>query len=692
MVNTFGINIIPDNDSERVETLRRYKILDTPPENAFDNVARLAAQIFQVPISLISLVDTDQVFFKANIGMGNARVTTRGVSLCSLAILKSEVTVFEDAPKEPCLLTNPNVAGDFGLKFYAGAPLTTNDGYRIGTLCVIDKKPRSFSEKDREILRGLAQIVMDEVELRLSALTEADKLQQSNEELSSINEELHTSNEELNSSQSYLEEVNEALAESESRFRRLIMQSPVAIASMEGRDLVIDCANDMILKIWGKDASVVGKPLSVALPELQGQPFLQILDNVYTSGEAYYGTEVKVMLEQEGLLTEFFVNFVYQPIHSIDGDTTSIMVVASDVTDQVRSKEAIRQKNEELSLLAEQLSYVNNSIPQQVWTATPDGLLDFVNEKTVQYFEKPVSDIIGEKWIQLVHPDDLELAGKAWAHSLSTGEPYQTEFRLLSGDGSYVWHLSRATAYTDNGTIKKWFGTNTNIDSHKRLEQHKNDFISIASHELKTPITSLKASLQLMQRLIDKPNELMMTKMIEQSNRGIIKVSSLVDDLLSVSRISAGQLHVKKTKFIIGDLLKNASELVVSENGLPIEFEGFLETEVYADDHAIEQVVVNLLNNAIKYAPNSDKVILGVGTMKEQVKITVTDFGPGIPEDKLSHLFDRYYRTDHSGHQYSGLGLGLYICAEIIKRHDGEIIVESELGKGSTFSFTLPLN
>ncbi|RNL56648.1 GAF domain-containing protein [Pedobacter jejuensis] len=212
MDNTFGKNIIPDNDELRIEALKRYKILDTPPENAFDNVAKLATQIFDVPVSLISLVDAEQVYFKANIGMGNVKSTSRGVSLCSLSILDKNVTVFENAPTEPCLLTNPNVAGSFGLRFYAGAPLTTADGFRIGTLCIIDKTPRTFDEKSRVILESLAKIVMDEIELRLSSIEEAEKQHMISESAEAVNEELKATNDELFYSQRMVEELNEELS------------------------------------------------------------------------------------------------------------------------------------------------------------------------------------------------------------------------------------------------------------------------------------------------------------------------------------------------------------------------------------------------------------------------------------------------------------------------------------------------
>lgn len=170
MKNTFTIPIIPNNDEARLNALYRYEILDTPPEGAFNRVAELAIKIFKVPIALISLVDKERVFFKANIGMPGVKSVPRGESLCSLAILESEPTVFENAEKEPCLLANPLVAGSFGLKFYAGAPLVTSDGYHIGTVCLVGKKQRKFTAEERGMLSDLTAIVMDEIEIRISTI------------------------------------------------------------------------------------------------------------------------------------------------------------------------------------------------------------------------------------------------------------------------------------------------------------------------------------------------------------------------------------------------------------------------------------------------------------------------------------------------------------------------------------------
>lgn len=165
MDNTFGIPIIPDNESERLEKLRSLHILDTYEENGtFKHIAAIASRMFNVPIALVNFVDKDYVVTKARVGVDGSNEVSRGVSLCSLAVLRTDVTVFENAREEPCLLANPMVIGDFGLQFYAAAPLTTSDGFNIGAVCIVDKSPREFSESDQKMLESLASIVMDEIE------------------------------------------------------------------------------------------------------------------------------------------------------------------------------------------------------------------------------------------------------------------------------------------------------------------------------------------------------------------------------------------------------------------------------------------------------------------------------------------------------------------------------------------------
>lgn len=158
---------LPHNEEKRIEALKRFDILDTPPDGAFDRITKLAATIFKVPVAIISLVDTDRIWFKSHYGLSVNQIG-REPGLCASAILSSDVYVVGDAVNDPRTLANPLVAGEFGLRFYAAMPLKTQDQYNLGTLCIIDKKPRTLTEEEKEILKQLSQLVMDEMELRIS--------------------------------------------------------------------------------------------------------------------------------------------------------------------------------------------------------------------------------------------------------------------------------------------------------------------------------------------------------------------------------------------------------------------------------------------------------------------------------------------------------------------------------------------
>ena len=166
MENTFGVPIIPENEQDRLENLHSYNILDTRSEGPFNNVASIAAHMFKTPMAFVSFVDDSRVWFKANIGLDGVTDTPRGISLCSLAVLSNQPTVFQNTLEESCLLANPLVAGEFGMRFYAAAPIKTPEGYNIGAVCVVDKEPREFTVGDQRVLEHLASIVMDELKLR----------------------------------------------------------------------------------------------------------------------------------------------------------------------------------------------------------------------------------------------------------------------------------------------------------------------------------------------------------------------------------------------------------------------------------------------------------------------------------------------------------------------------------------------
>jgi serine/threonine protein kinase len=159
-------SVVPDNEEERLAAVRRYDILDTPPDGAFDRVTSLAARIFSVPTAIVSVVDHDRIWFKSHHGT-DVEQLDRDPGLCASAILHNGPWVIEDAPTDPRALSNPLVAGEYGLKFYAGVPLRTRDGYNLGTLCIMDTESRQFTAEETGMLEDLAGIVMNDLELRL---------------------------------------------------------------------------------------------------------------------------------------------------------------------------------------------------------------------------------------------------------------------------------------------------------------------------------------------------------------------------------------------------------------------------------------------------------------------------------------------------------------------------------------------
>jgi signal transduction histidine kinase len=223
----------------------------------------------------------------------------------------------------------------------------------------------------------------------------------------------------------------------------------------------------------------------------------------------------------------------------------------------------------------------------------------------------------------------------------------------------------------------------------KTLNAKKDEFIGLASHELKTPLTSINGYLQLLERhQTTELNKNFVKKTVQQ----VGKLTALVSDLLDVSKIEAGKLQFSKERFDIKALIFDVVDIMqLATDNHQIAFD--LEPTsvlVYADKQRIEQVIINLLTNAIKYSPKAKKIALSLQETNKEVIVSVQDFGIGIHPEKLNHIFSRFYRVDDLSPHMSGLGIGLYISREIIERHNGKIGVSSEVGKGSTFYFTLP--
>jgi PAS domain S-box-containing protein len=477
----------------------------------------------------------------------------------------------------------------------------------------------------------------------------------------------------------------EALKNQRKHLYAVFMQAPVGIGIFQGPDYIVDLINPPLEIIYERTfEDIKGMPIFDALPSARGRGFEELLDSVRLTGVPFYGNGLPVPLERDGIVETVYVDFVYEPFRDDDGVITGVIVVATDISDKIENKLKLEESEAQFRFMAE-------SMPQQVWTADAAGALDYVNERTQDYFGKDAASVIGAGWQGFIHPDDLPECLKNWLTALKTETLYQVEFRLRRADGQYRWHLARALPFKINDTVVKWLGTNTDIEDRKKLEQQKDEFISIASHELKTPLTSLKAYLQLMERSaanIGVPN-----KFVLNSIQQLKRLEKLVGDLLDVSKISAGKISYTITSFDIAEMIKEVVESVqLSNSKHTLQIESNPSVEFEGDRYRLEQVLTNFLTNAIKYSPDGDKVLVRSVIKDNDIIVSVQDFGIGIEKGNIDKLFERFYRVDNTAMKYDGLGLGLYVSAEILTGHKGNFWIESELGKGSTFYFRLPLN
>ena len=351
----------------------------------------------------------------------------------------------------------------------------------------------------------------------------------------------------------------------------------------------------------------------------------------------------------------------------------------------LRSEIEFRKKVEgELQERAGELHSILESIPQIAFTTNAGGKIEFVNEQWLSYAPS-------KQEFPLTHPDDADLK-RQWDRTVASGEALELEVRVRRVDAEdYRFHLLRAIPIKEGDTITKWVGTFTDIEDQKEAVKRKDEFISIASHELKTPLTTIKAYVQLLDRSIaaEDPTRMYVERTLVQ----VKKLDNLIVDLLDLSKIESGKLKFNKKPFAFEGVLSDAVEMIrQTYPAYTIVRKGTADIAFYGDETRIEQVIINYLTNAVKYSPDHKEVQIEAGVdAGGQVYVRVKDYGIGIRKDHQSDIFNKFYRVEESAHRFQGLGIGLYICAEIIRRHDGQYGVESEPGQGSTFYFTVPI-
>lgn len=357
--------------------------------------------------------------------------------------------------------------------------------------------------------------------------------------------------------------------------------------------------------------------------------------------------------------------------------------------DLQREVEWRKSAQKELSSKFEELNATLSSLPQIAFTTDSNGEVDFVNEQWLRYSPDMTT------WPAL-HPEDEHIFEK-WKLKLSDLLPLEAELRLRENHSdNYRYHLLKIVPVAQGTHGHRWVGTLTDIDERRQLENKKDEFLSIASHELKTPLTSIKAFAEISLRSMKDMEEHRAFSYLSKVKEQAEKLHALVEDLLDISRLENGGIKVALREVDFEEVIKESIDSALVDNdGVKIKIERtgtHVDRPILADPLRLEQVLVNYISNAIKYAPGSQELRINTFIEDNFLTLEVCDKGIGIPEQKIPFVFDKFYRVQEASAKFQGLGLGLHICKEIISLHGGTCGVRSKLGEGSTFYFTLPIN
>jgi|GEM_PF-3812684 len=477
---------------------------------------------------------------------------------------------------------------------------------------------------------------------------------------------------------------------SETQILNILYKIPSATAIYGDQDFTIDAANDAMLNIWGRNQDVIGMPLAEAIPEIVDQPFLALLKNVWQTGKVYEGTNTPASLVINGVRTVRFVDFTFRPLLNDDGQVYCIMNTAVDVTERYQ-KLLSNAKTEEILRFSIAAANVG------LWHLDVETKRLTVSERWKELFEfSPQDDVTLESAFAQLPEDYQQRIRSEVDKALATSGNYDVEHPITNAVGErirWVRAIGRVSSVGPEGHTHM-SGVIIDITDQKMQDVRKNDFISMVSHELKTPLTSLSGYAEILLSKMSEYNDGFTAGALAKMNHQIKKMSNLINGFLTLSRLEAGnKLYVEKTVFNIDKLIREVidDQKLISAN-LLIHLDDCDEIEVYADRMKIGAVLENLLSNANKYSPMDKNIVLTCAVKEKRVRISVADNGIGVSKKDIGKLFQRYYRVDGDrSNSSSGFGLGLYLSSEIIAAHDGAIWVTSDEGKGSTFYFELPL-
>lgn len=648
------------SEQERLAALRALDLLDSPEEASFDRLTALAADIFDAPMALVTLVDEHRQWFKSRVGVAGTD-TPRCDSFCAQALPlgRGGMMVVEDAQLDPRFKDYPAVTGEMGLRFYAGAVLTTVDGMAIGALCVLDTKPRPHpTPRELGRLRKLADNVMEVIEARQAHRREASE--------------------------------------------RLLLEMAERMAGIGAwrYDLASETVwwSDAVYRIHGVEPGAFNPNFDDTIAFYHPDDQSVVREHLRWAVETGEGFQYRLRLKRPSGETRT-VNCRAAVERSANGDVRALSGIFQDVTEQVLAIREVQRSEARFRLLADNMGDVITRIRL-------DGASNYISPAIEDLLGYRPEEMAGGKAQDFVHPDDQPQVLAIFAE-LARGVPSRTlEHRAVRKDGVIVWVETHFKLVRDErGRPTEMVAVIRDATLRKALEeelraarreaeaaaQAKTEFLANMSHEIRTPLTAVIGFASLLAHRDDLPDAA--TRQIKRIEAASKSLMAVVNDVLDFSKLEAGQVEIHREPCRPEALLSEAVELfdaAAKAKGLALAIQGHSGEPLMLDPARLRQVLLNLIGNAVKFT-DAGGVTVKVEHEHGRFRVGVIDTGPGISFEDSDRLFKKFSQVDASStRSHGGTGLGLAICKGLIEAMGGKIGVDSKPGEGSVFWFEIP--